>query len=948
MREIPGLKTIISLLLTLAPFIFLPQVLAAPGDYLYQWGADHQLQSPQAVTVDRDSNVYVADHVGRAGGSPYDETFVKKFDSSGTFVTQWGCLGYPNARIFALTTDPSGSLFLTDSEIGAQVQKYDSSGKYLTQFGWSGSNNGDFQARGIAADPDGNLFVADTANNRILKFTNDGWSLLAQWGGSDPGNGKGEFSSPSGVATDRNGYPFVADTLNNRIQRFNNSGEYVSEFGGAGSGEGALVAPRGVAVDPRGYVYVTSGNSIFLFGVDGTYITKWGGTGSGDGQLSDPQGIAVNSTGTAVYVADTGNRRIQVFAGVGSSALGYSAGPGGTIDGEQLRWVAPRTQVTAVPDPGYHFVIWADGGVTPSRSDSLFGSVLPAIFALDHPPGNPLAGEHLFDIPLTGSSAGAMAVDNSGYLYVQMGSAIQKLSPTGTFITSWPMDDTARGLSVDACGNLYTRNNDKLQKYTNTGELVAQWGAPTRENGIPISPFFDPSVPRADPTCTKLYLFENHFNEWYTFDSSGNFLAIWPDRSATWASFAVAPSGNLFATSYAGIVLKYDSSLNVVAKFGGFGRGEGQLYLYPGGVALDGRGNVYVGDTGNHRVEIFSEAGTYLGQWSPLGGTLATNLSGTLAYQILRLEAGGPVVIQVYAGYGHFLLEYAAGAGGSISGAAEQAVGWDRSGTEVTAVPNPGYHFVSWSDGLANAARTEGNVTADLSVTAKFAPDAVFTLRYVAGPGGAVLGATTQKVSGGGSGTPVTAVARPGYHFCSWSDGSTGAIRTDCNVNGNVSVTAQFLSNITYTLKFKAGAGGAIIGVTPQVLYQGGWSSQVSAVPGTGYHFVNWTGDNCFKATVENPLIVKGATASQSITANFAINQYQVSFVAGPHGKIVGDTSQLVSRGGCTAQVTAIPDRGFGFLNWTDGSNKVVGSSATLKLTNIVSDRRITANFRKN
>jgi len=949
MRYIPGLKSI-SLFLALAPFIFLTQVLAAPGDYLSQWGADHQLQSPLAVTLDRDSNVYVADHVGVVGGSTFDQTFIKKFDSSGTFVTQWGCLGYPDARIFALASDPSGSaLFLTDSgTLGNQVQKYDSSGKYLAQFGWPGGGNGDFQARGIAAAPNGNLFVADTANNRILEFTNDGLSLITQWGGSNPGNARGEFSSPTGVATDHYGYPFVADTLNNRVQRFDDSGKFLAEIGGAGSGEGALAAPRGIAVDSRGYVYVTSGNSIVMFDSNGNYITRWGSAGSGDGQLSDPQGIAVNSTGTVVYVADTGNRRIQLFAGVGDTARVYVAGPGGTIDGQQQLWVAPRTQVTAVPDPGYHFVIWNDGVTTPSRTDFLSDVATTATFALDHPPGNPFAGDPLFDIALSDSDVGGMAVDNSGNLYLQTGSAIQKLGPTGTFISSWPVADAGQGISVDACGNIYT-SGGSLKKYSNSGELLAQWGAPIGANGIPISPYFDPSVPQADPTCTKIYVFDNHFNEWFTFDGTGTFLGIGPDRSATWASFAVAPSGYLYATSWEGVVLKYDSTLNVVAKFGGSGRGEGQIFLYPSGIALDGRGNVYVGDNGNHRIEVFSDSGTYLGQWSPLGrGGLAANPSGTLVYQFIGAssEIDSTTVIRAYAGYGHFSLEYAAGAGGSISGTTLQAVGWDRSGTEVTAAPATGYHFVSWSDGVTSAARSEGNVTADLSVTAKFAPDAVFTLRYAAGIGGTVLGATSQTVSGGGSGTAVTANPNSGYHFDCWSDGSTSATRTDGNVNGNLSLTAQFVSNITYTLKFKAGVGGTFLGVTPQILYQGGWSSEASAVPNTGHHFVNWTGDKGFRATAENPLIVKGAMASQSISANFAINQYQVSFVAGPHGKIAGDPSQTVSHGGCTAQVSAVPDRGYDFVNWTDSSNKVVGTSTALKLANIVSDRRITANFK--
>jgi hypothetical protein len=40
----------------------------------------------------------------------------------------------------------------------------------------------------------------------------------------------------------------------------------------------------------------------------------------------------------------------------------------------------------------------------------------------------------------------------------------------------------------------------------------------------------------------------------------------------------------------------------------------------------------------------------------------------------------------------------------------------------------------------------------------------------------------------------VTAIANSGYDFLQWSDGSTNNPRTDTNVTGNISVTAQFLA----------------------------------------------------------------------------------------------------------------------------------------------------------
>ena len=79
-------------------------------------------------------------------------------------------------------------------------------------------------------------------------------------------------------------------------------------------------------------------------------------------------------------------------------------------------------------------------------------------------------------------------------------------------------------------------------------------------------------------------------------------------------------------------------------------------------------------------------------------------------------------------------------------------------------MPDTGYHFVSWSDGVLTAARTDANVTADVNVTANFAIN-TYTLTYTAGAGGTISGTTPQTVNYGADGTIVTAVPDPGYHF---------------------------------------------------------------------------------------------------------------------------------------------------------------------------------------
>src|SRR6185437_16113742 len=181
----------------------------------------------------------------------------------------------------------------------------------------------------------------------------------------------------------------------------------------------------------------------------------------------------------------------------------------------------------------------------------------------------------------------------------------------------------------------------------------------------------------------------------------------------------------------------------------------------------------------------------------------------------------------------------------------------------VTAAPNAGYHFVNWSDGVLTAARTDTNVTANVSVTANFAIN-TYTLTYTAGANGSISGTSPQTVNHGADGSEVTAVPNTGYHFVDWSDGVLTAARTDTNVTANVSVTANFAIN-TYTLTYTAGANGTITGTSPQTVNHGADGTEVTAVANAGYHFVNWS-DGVLTAARTDTTV----TANVNVTANFA------------------------------------------------------------------------------
>jgi len=166
----------------------------------------------------------------------------------------------------------------------------------------------------------------------------------------------------------------------------------------------------------------------------------------------------------------------------------------------------------------------------------------------------------------------------------------------------------------------------------------------------------------------------------------------------------------------------------------------------------------------------------------------------------MTIDLNGPEV---------FTLAYTAGPNGSINGSSPQLVENAADGSAVTAVADPGYHFVNWSDGLTVNPRIDSSVTADINVTANFEID-TFTLSYTAGPDGSISGPSSQLVEYGSGGSAVTAVADPGYYVVDWSDGYTSNPRADIAVTTDITVSANF--EIDPPLSDLAGAEVTLLG----------------------------------------------------------------------------------------------------------------------------------------
>ena len=95
---------------------------------------------------------------------------------------------------------------------------------------------------------------------------------------------------------------YVADTANNRIQAFQ-----IQKF--------QVTVPCPV------------GTTQIIFGV--CLITQWGTPGSTNGQFNNPRDVTLNGTSGRVYIADTGNNRIQEL--FWKTDVGGTGGAGGGI-----------------------------------------------------------------------------------------------------------------------------------------------------------------------------------------------------------------------------------------------------------------------------------------------------------------------------------------------------------------------------------------------------------------------------------------------------------------------------------------------------------------------------------------------------------------------------------------------------------------------------------------
>jgi uncharacterized repeat protein (TIGR02543 family) len=223
-----------------------------------------------------------------------------------------------------------------------------------------------------------------------------------------------------------------------------------------------------------------------------------------------------------------------------------------------------------------------------------------------------------------------------------------------------------------------------------------------------------------------------------------------------------------------------------------------------------------------------------------------------------------------------------------------------NSGTNIqlTATPNTGYTFTSWSGDTSSTSNPIIiTINKDKIITANFTaiPITSFTLNITSN-NGLVLKTPALDAYNSGTSVELTATPNAGYTFSAWSGdaaGATNPLVVSMTANKNIVAVFTAIPIPTFTLNTSA-TNGTITKTPNQTSYNSGTSVQLTATPSAGYTFSAWSGD---AAGATNPLLVS-MTANKNIVAVFTAIPIPVTLGSivnfGAYGGNAGLTNQGV------------------------------------------------------
>ncbi len=270
-----------------------------------------ELNKPRSVACDTNGNAYVVDMTGR----------VQKFSPEGKYLLHWQMPETDLGKPKGMGRDRDGNIIVVEPHY-QRVNHFTPDGKLVAQWGCGGTNEGCFMLpRGIAENSRGEFLVSEYMGaERIQRFA----LRKSEVGGQRMSKPLTPALSPSEGAKWNTNWPYVKADAPRAAPSQQHAGREASApgretallqvIGRAGTAPGEFNRAEGVCVDAQDRIYVADScnHRIQVFAADGKFLREFGRAGTKLGELSYPYDVAVDKAGN-IFVCEFGNSRIQIF-----------------------------------------------------------------------------------------------------------------------------------------------------------------------------------------------------------------------------------------------------------------------------------------------------------------------------------------------------------------------------------------------------------------------------------------------------------------------------------------------------------------------------------------------------------------------------------------------------------------------------------------------------------